>query len=85
MQEGEKKKIVFLKKMSNYFSFGVDARVGYGFDKNRTKSRFKNKTVYCWEGFKKIFTKTPKLNDVLQKAETISNKEEEVILITSCS
>lgn len=78
MQEGEKRKIVFLKKMSNYFSFGVDARVGYGFDKNRTKSRFKNKTVYCWEGFKKIFTNTPKLNDVLTKVETVSPNNNEV-------
>lgn len=26
----EKKMTVFLKKMSNYFSFGVDARIGYG-------------------------------------------------------
>lgn len=27
-----------LKNMSNYFSIGVDARVGVGFDKHRTNS-----------------------------------------------
>ena len=26
----------FEKKMANYFSIGVDARIGYGFDKRRT-------------------------------------------------
>ena len=27
---------IFTKKMSNYCSVGVDARIGYGFDKHRT-------------------------------------------------
>ena len=40
--------------MSNYFSLGVDARIGLGFDKARTRSQFKNKAVYAWEGFKKL-------------------------------
>ena len=44
--------------MSNYMSVGAGARVGYGFDKNRTKSRLCNLCVYCWEGFKKMFLKT---------------------------
>lgn len=48
--------------MSNYLSIGVDARIGYGFDKNRTESKFLNKICYCLEGIKKIFVKTKKVN-----------------------
>lgn len=29
---------VFKKSMSNYFSIGVDARIGLGFDRHRTTS-----------------------------------------------
>jgi len=54
------------KRMCNYFSFGIDSRIGYGFDKKRTHSRFKNKLVYFCEGIKKAFLKTPKVNDVLE-------------------
>jgi diacylglycerol kinase (ATP) len=32
--------------MINYFSMGEDARVGAGFEKNRTESRFCNKALY---------------------------------------
>ncbi len=46
-------------------SVGVDARIGLGFDKHRTKSSFINKIIYCWEGFKKNFLKTPKMDKVL--------------------
>lgn len=56
------KEKVFKKKMSNYFSIGVDARIGYGFDKSRTGNRCCNKCVYCWEGFKKMFLRTLKVN-----------------------
>lgn len=48
--------------MCNYFSFGVDARIGYGFDKKRTSSAFCNKIVYCCEGFKKMFLSNPTTN-----------------------
>ena len=53
---------MYEKQMINYFSIGVDARIGYGFDKNRTTNQCCNKCVYCWEGFKKMFIKTPKVN-----------------------
>ena len=86
------------KRMCNYFSFGIDSRIGYGncerknflltfspkgFDKKRTKSRFKNKLVYFCEGIKKTFLKTPKVNDVLEVVhqEPLTNLERSVILI----
>jgi len=42
-----------------------------GFDKGRTKSRLGNKLVYCWEGFKKFFTKTPRVNDVVENIQVL--------------
>lgn len=50
-------------------SIGVDGRIGLGFDKHRTKYAFCNKAVYCWEGFKKLFLKTLKVNTVVESLE----------------
>ncbi len=41
--------------MCNYFSFGVESKIGIGFDLNRTEKASMNKCVYCWEGFKRMF------------------------------
>ncbi len=57
--------------MSNYMSVGVDARIGLGFDKSRTTSALGNKCVYCWEGFKKMFLKTLKMNSVIESLNMI--------------
>ena len=54
-----------VKPMCNYFSVGIESRIGLGFDKKRTKSQFLNKAVYGWEGIKKMFTSTPKITDVV--------------------
>ena len=49
-------RMIFYKRtFINYLSLGYDARVGFNFDKQRTKSRLCNKCVYFWEGFKKNF------------------------------
>ena len=40
--------------------------------------------VYCWEGFKKIFTKTQKINTVLDSLEVLHQQDvmhQEVIII----
>jgi diacylglycerol kinase (ATP) len=57
--------VKLVKPMCNYFSIGIESRIGLGFDKKRTKSQFLNKAVYGWEGLKKIFTSTPKVTDVV--------------------
>ncbi|EGR28292.1 hypothetical protein IMG5_179490 [Ichthyophthirius multifiliis] len=62
---------VLRHKLSNYMSVGADARIGFGFDKNRTKSTCVNKMIYCWEGFKKNFLKTLKMDKVLQGLQQI--------------
>jgi diacylglycerol kinase (ATP) len=51
--------------MINYFSIGVDARIGLSFDRNRQNSRVVNKAVYCWEGFKKMFMRTPGISETV--------------------
>jgi len=62
---------VYKKQMSNYMSVGVDARIGLGFDRNRTQSALGNKCVYCWEGFKKMFLKTSKMNTVIDSLDVL--------------
>ena len=37
---------VISKTFCNYFSFGVDGKVGYSFDKYRTNTRLGNLAVY---------------------------------------
>ncbi|CAD8169782.1 unnamed protein product [Paramecium octaurelia] len=66
----------FNKPMINYFSIGVDARIGYGFDKNRTAYQCCNKVVYCWEGFKKMFLKTPKMNQSIETLEYLDDNDD---------
>ncbi|PFH34637.1 diacylglycerol kinase accessory domain (presumed) domain-containing protein [Besnoitia besnoiti] len=43
--------------MSNYFSMGVESRIGRGFDRHRTQSQFLNKVTYGIEGVKKAWFK----------------------------
>lgn len=61
--------------MSNYFSIGIDARIGLGFDKHRTKSQLGNKCVYCWEGMKKLFLKDRGAGKVLDALEVIHDAD----------
>lgn len=53
------------KLMCNYFSVGIESRIGLGFDKKRTTSTIGNKIRYGIEGIKKLFTKTPRIGDVM--------------------
>jgi diacylglycerol kinase (ATP) len=58
--------LALVKPMINYFSIGAESRVGFGFDKHRTKSQALNKAVYFTEGIKKTLTRTTlKINDVV--------------------
>lgn len=61
--------------MANYLSIGVDARIGYGFDKRRTESQCMNKCCYCWEGFKKMFIHTKTVDQVIQFMEHYVNSK----------
>ena len=48
---------VISKNFCNYFSFGIDGKVGYEFDKYRTKSRLGNLAVYGAMGIASNFSK----------------------------
>jgi len=42
---------VYHRYMVNYFSLGMDAKIGTDFEKKRTTSRMCNRCCYCWVGF----------------------------------
>ena len=48
------KTLTYRRIFSNYMSFGIDAKIGIGFERKRTKSKCGNKIRYAWEGFKKM-------------------------------
>ena len=54
------------KLCCNYFSVGVDGRIGMGFDRNRTSSACCNKTVYICEGFKKSLWRTNTIASMIE-------------------
>jgi Diacylglycerol kinase accessory domain. len=56
-------------RMNNY------SLIIIGFDKSRTQSRCRNKVVYCWEGFKKLFKSTPRVNDVVDRVENVKSHD----------
>lgn len=56
---------VFEKSFCNYFSFGIDGKIGYAFDKRRTSSRIGNLLVYGTMGLVKAASKTKSLNELV--------------------
>ena len=75
MKEGEFDKKVLSKPMCNYFSVGVESRIGLGFDKNRTTSSFRNKLRYGIEGVKKMFLSTPRIAELVDSCVVCDNNE----------
>ena len=49
----------------NYFSFGLDGKVGYSFDMHRKTSRIGNLAVYGALGLVKGLTKTKNVSELL--------------------
>ncbi|KOB86207.1 hypothetical protein PFDG_01761 [Plasmodium falciparum Dd2] len=64
-------------RMSNYFSIGIDSRIGRGFERHRQKSALCNKFIYAVEGFKKVsFKKTTPINLIIDKMINIDNNND---------
>ena len=64
----------FIKHWCNYFSIGIDGKVGYSFDMHRTSSRLGNLVVYGAMGFVKSFTKTKTLGELTKSLSMQSTK-----------
>ncbi|KAL7065829.1 diacylglycerol kinase catalytic domain-containing family protein [Cryptosporidium serpentis] len=68
------KKLTF--HMSNYFSVGIESRIGIGFDINRTKNASLNKFRYGIEGIKSTLRRTTAVCDLIDKCTvTVDNNE----------
>jgi len=74
LPEGE---LEMSKYVCNYIGMGLDARVGFGFDKLRRQSRVMNKAVYVWEGAKKLlFKKKGVIAHIVQSMQVLSSDED---------
>jgi diacylglycerol kinase (ATP) len=73
MKESETDRKLLSKPMCNYFSLGIESRVGLGFDKKRTTSAFRNKMRYAIEGMKKVMTSTPRIKELVEACVTDDN------------
>ena len=74
--------------MCNYFSLGVESRVGLGFEKKRTSSYLCNKCVYACEGIKKLMccrgrARTLKVKEFLDYVTTVDEIGNDRILFAS--
>jgi len=54
------------KTFCNYFSFGIDGKIGYSFDMHRTRSRLGNLAMYGCIGLVKVMTRTKSLDELLE-------------------
>ena len=56
---------------------GYDARVGFGFEKSRSRSRCFNKCIYIWEGCKKSFCrKTIEVKSFFESFQVVENEND---------
>jgi diacylglycerol kinase (ATP) len=57
------------RSFSNYFGVGIDARIGYSFDKRRTQSKFGNLLCYGCIGLFKWCKKAIQLHDLVENMQ----------------
>ncbi len=72
MENGQNKLIegkTFERSFCNYFSFGMDGKIGYSFDMHRTQSRLGNLAMYGILGMIKAMTKTKTLSSLVHGLE----------------
>ena len=65
--------------MCNYFGLGLGARILIGFEKNRSNSQVKNILTYAWEGVKKCFQKTLRMNDIISYMWLVKGDEDSIV------
>ena len=84
----ELKSLCYSRYMCNYFSIGVESRVGLGFEKKRTTNAHCNKCVYVCEGLKKLMccrgrARTLKIKECVDYVSTIDQEGNDRILFAS--
>ena len=63
MDDDDNRVLDFKKMCCNYFSTGLESRIGMGFERNRTRSQTLNKISYGLEGLKKgLLKKQPRIS-----------------------
>lgn len=70
---------VINKNFCNYFSFGIDGKVGYEFDKYRTTSRLGNLAVYGAMGIASNFQKIKTVGELLEYILDESGHQVEIV------
>ena len=86
MGRDEDNKLMYRRLMCNYFSVGIESRIGMGFEKKRTGSACCNKTKYFQEGLKKMFgccTKTLKIKEIIEYVSAVDFEGNDKVLFAS--
>lgn len=66
---------ILKKTFCNYFSFGIDGKVGYSFDKYRTGTRIGNMAVYGAMGAKSQLEKNKDIDQLVESVYVTDNPE----------
>lgn len=69
--------------MTNYFSFGMDARVGFNFDRKRSNFQLLNLIIYCFIGFCNRCKTIPSVEKVVTDMKQGEQEDGEMDLIFS--
>lgn len=77
--------MIYTRLMCNYFSIGIESRIGLGFDKHRSSSAFANNMWYTWEGLKKMCccSSTKKIRDVVDRVTCMEENGQEELIFTT--
>lgn len=74
------------KKVCNYFSIGIESRIGIGFDRHRKQSQVRNKIVYLNEGIKKnFFHHKICVNRIVSRMLDLSENEDQPVIVFETS
>jgi hypothetical protein len=68
-EESEPNQKHLLKRFTNYFSFGMDARVGFDFNRHRTQKQLLNYILYFLIGCFNEFRSIENITDIVAKME----------------
>lgn len=68
-EETESSQRHLTKRFTNYFSFGMDARVGFDFNRHRSQKQLVNYVLYFLIGCFNKFRSLPDITQIVTKME----------------